>query len=120
MLSQFMITTANVLQGLVPLLTLVGYVPQWRRLITTRSSKDISLSAWILWTVTTFIGLFYALVQYLLAGYGWVFLFSAVANLLFVVITVALIFAYREGNSFTHRPAVTSQYMLDTVTDAIL
>ncbi|MBL4796301.1 MAG: hypothetical protein JKY50_02685 [Oleispira sp.] len=95
MSSEIMVVTANFLQGCVPLLSLIAYIPQWQKLVKTQSSEDISLKSWMIWTVPTFFAAFYSIVQYQVTGNGGALVFSAVLGLLFSLITVYLIFVYR-------------------------
>jgi uncharacterized protein with PQ loop repeat len=90
------IIIANFLQGCVPLLSLGAYLPQWKKLITTKSSKDISLSSWLIWTVSSAIAIFYAVIQYNVTGKGTALIFSSVFTLVFVLITIGLIVFYRK------------------------
>jgi uncharacterized protein with PQ loop repeat len=96
--SDTVITTANVLQSSIPLLSLSAYFPQWRKLIVTKSSKDISLRAWLLWTVTASFSCFYAVVQYLVNGRGVALIFSTATSVAFILATVYLILIYRRQN----------------------
>lgn len=97
MLSDAAIAAANFLQGSIPLLSLTAYLPQWRKIITTKSSKDISLQSWLLWSVSALISVFYALAQYQMTGQGTALVFSTVVNLVFVLITVYLLVVYRSA-----------------------
>jgi uncharacterized protein with PQ loop repeat len=90
------ITVANVLQSSVPLISLVAYIPQWRKLIATKSSKDISLRAWLLWALTASFSCFYAVVQYLANGRGVALIFSTATSFIFIVSTVYLIRLHRR------------------------
>lgn len=90
------ITIADVLQSSVPFISLVAYIPQWRKLIATRSSKDISLRAWLLWSLTASFSCFYAIVQYLANGRGVALIFSTATSFTFIVSTVYLISIHRK------------------------
>lgn len=94
--SEFIINLANFLQASVPFLSLCAYIPQWKQLIDTKSSKDISLIAWTIWIFSSSFALFYALVRYQLTGSGGSLVFAAIMNLLFVSTTVYLILRYRK------------------------
>jgi uncharacterized protein with PQ loop repeat len=95
--SESLVTVANVLQSCVPLLSLTAYLPQWRRLAVTKSSKDISMHAWFIWCFSGAITLFYAVMQYLVTGQGTALIFSSATALTFVVITAYMVFRYRHG-----------------------
>lgn len=99
MVSDSLVAVANLLQGCLPLLSLTAYVPQWRRILRTKSSRDISIHAWLLWCVSGSIALFYAVVQYLATGQGVALVISAGTLLAFVFITTALVYVHRHGNT---------------------
>jgi len=94
--SEFIVTAASALQSCIPVLTLSAYVPQWRRLVLTKSSRDISVPAWLLWSVTGSFSCFYAVVQYLVTGKGLPLVFSTITSLIFILATVYLILSYRS------------------------
>lgn len=94
--SETIITIANILQSAVPFLSLAAYVPQWSRIVVRKSSEDVSLAAWLLWAATAAIAVFYAIVQILATGQGLALVFSNSLSLLFIAITVVLVFAYRR------------------------
>jgi len=87
---------ANFLQGCVPLLSLFAYLPQWKKIIANKSSKDISLTSWLVWLVSSSIAIFYAVIQYQVTGKGTALVFSSIIVLIFVFITVCLIAFYRK------------------------
>jgi uncharacterized protein with PQ loop repeat len=97
MLSEAAIAAASFLQGSIPLLSLTAYLPQWRKIVATKSSRDISLQAWLLWSVSAFISVFYAVAQYQTTGQGTALVFSSAVNLVFVLITVYLLVIYRSA-----------------------
>ena len=39
----------------------IGYLPQVFKLVKTKSSKDLSLSAWIIWVISTACGTAYSI-----------------------------------------------------------
>jgi uncharacterized protein with PQ loop repeat len=94
-----MVTTANILQSCIPLLSLSAYVPQWRKLALTKSSRDISLGAWLMWSMTASMSTFYAVIQYLVSGNGLPLVFSTVTSLTFILVTVYLIVWHRREGS---------------------
>lgn len=96
MLSDAAIAAASFLQGSIPVLSLTAYLPQWRKIMATKSSRDISLQAWLLWSVSASISVFYAVAQYQLTGQGTALVFSTAVNLVFVLITVYLLVIYRS------------------------
>jgi uncharacterized protein with PQ loop repeat len=38
-----MLVVAGTLQSAVPVISLIAYLPQWKKLIDTKSSRDLSL-----------------------------------------------------------------------------
>ncbi len=64
------VVIANFLQGCSPLLSLFAYLPQWRKIIANKSSRDISLTSWLVWLVSSGIAIFYAVIQYQVTGKG--------------------------------------------------
>lgn len=95
MLPELVVTSANLCQTAVPFIALSAYLPQWIQLIRTRSSRDISLRSWCIWTFSSFFSLFYAIVQLLLNGRGWPLVFSTGVGLASVILTVTLVLRYR-------------------------
>jgi len=91
------VIVANFLQGCVPLLGLFAYFPQWKKIVANKSSKDISLTSWLVWLLSSAIAIFYAVIQYQITGKGTALIFSSVLALVFVFITVCLIALYRKG-----------------------
>jgi len=96
MLSDPVVAAASFLQGSIPLLSLSAYLPQWKKIVETKSSRDISLRAWLLWSVSAAIAVFYAVAQYQTTGQGMALVFSSTVNLIFVIITVYLLVIYRR------------------------
>jgi len=94
--SNLLLAIANFLQSCVPLLSLVAYIPQWKKIITTQSSKDISLVSWLIWVIATSFTLFYASIQYYAFGHGLALIFSTALSLLFIAVTIYLMIIYRN------------------------
>ncbi len=86
---------ANAGQAAVPFLSLVAYVPQWIKICRTRTSGAISLRSWLIWTLSSVLALFYAVVQLLLNGRGWALVFATASGLAFVVTTLLLVIWFR-------------------------
>jgi uncharacterized protein with PQ loop repeat len=97
--SETVVTVASVLQSSIPILSLSAYIPQWRKLMRTKSSKDISLRAWLLWSLTSSFATFYAIVQYQVNGRGLPLVFSTAASLVFILATVYFILLHRGSRS---------------------
>jgi uncharacterized protein with PQ loop repeat len=92
------VIVANFLQGCCPLLSLFAYLPQWKKIIANKSSRDISLTSWLVWTLSSAIAIFYAVIQYQVTSKGTALIFSSVLALAFVFITVCLIAFYRKDD----------------------
>jgi len=105
MAADLVVTAANVCQLSIPFISLTGYLPQWIRILRTRSSDAISLRAWGLWTVSAAFAVFYAVVQLLVTGRGWPLIISSTLALGSVLVTVALVMIYRSKP----RPAAPAQ-----------
>ena len=89
---------SNFLQGCNPLLLLFAYLLQRKKIIANRSSKDISLTSWLVWLLSSAIAIFYAVIQYQVAGKGTALIFSSVLVFVFVFITICLIVFYRTDD----------------------
>jgi uncharacterized protein with PQ loop repeat len=89
---------ANFLQGCVPLLALFAYFPQWKKIIANKSSRDISLTSWLVWLASSVITTFYAIIQYKITGKGTALIFSSIFALVFVSITVYLTARYKKDD----------------------
>ena len=96
--AQRTVVVANFLQSCVPLLALVAYLPQWKKIIANRSSKDISLTSWLVWLLSSAIAIFYAVIQYRVTGKGTALIFSSTITIVFVFVTVCLIAFFRKGD----------------------
>lgn len=92
------VIVANFLQGCSPLLSLFAYLPQWKKIVANKSSRDISLTSWLVWLVSSCIAIFYAVIQYQVTGKGTALVFSSIIVLIFVFITVCLIVIYRKDD----------------------
>ncbi len=90
-----LLLTASILQSCIPLLSLSAYLPQWRALLKSRSSANVSCVAWLIWTLSSAIALFYALVNYLAAGNGLPLVFSTSVLFAFCLFTLMLVYRFR-------------------------
>ncbi|MES2207223.1 MAG: PQ-loop domain-containing transporter [Pseudomonadota bacterium] len=95
-MAEAIVIAANLMQTAVPVLSLIAYIPQWLRLIKTKSSADIALSSWTIWIISSFFSTFYAVVQYQINGRGLPLIISSLSNLVFVILTVSLIALFRR------------------------
>jgi uncharacterized protein with PQ loop repeat len=97
--SATIVTIANICQASVPLIALLAYIPQWAKLLRSRSSASISARSWFVWTISSAFALFYAIIQLLLNGRGWALVLSTFLGLAFVVCTLFLVIRFRRGPS---------------------
>jgi len=95
MVPDSVIITANTCQIATTFISLSAYLPQWIKIIQTRSSVNISIHSWCLWFISASFALFYAIVQYLLNGRGWPLIISTLASLSCILFTVSLIVRFR-------------------------
>lgn len=86
---------ANAAQSVVPLISLIAYIPQWRRLLRTRNSHSISLASWATWAVSYTIAVFYSTTLLLVTGRGWPLVVTTTLGLCFVLFTMALVWRFR-------------------------
>ena len=93
------VIVANFLQGCSPLLSLFAYLPQWKKIIANKPNKDISLTSWLVWLVSSAIAIFYAVIQYQVTGKDTALVFSSIVVLIFVFITICLIALYLKNDS---------------------
>ena len=91
-----LMSVASVAESCVPALSLLAYVPQWRKLMQSRDSSSISLASWVIWAVSYVIAIFYAVTLLLVTGRGWPLVATTSLGLCFVLITIALVSRYRE------------------------
>lgn len=94
-MNRLVLEGATYLQFCVGFLSLLAYIPQWKLMYTSKSSSNVSLGSWAIWSISSLIATFYALVQVMANGRGWALVFSASSNLLFVIVTLTLIAKYR-------------------------
>jgi uncharacterized protein with PQ loop repeat len=95
MVPDSVIIMANICQIATTFISLSAYLPQWIKLIRTKSSGDISLRSWCLWIIAASFALFYAIVQFLLNGRGWPLIISALASLCCIIFTIFLVARFR-------------------------
>lgn len=87
---------ASTVESIVPLLSLTAYIPQWRKLLRTRSSGPMSMISWIIWALSYAIAVFYAIVLLSVTGRGWPLLATTFSGLLMVLYTMFLIWRFRD------------------------
>jgi uncharacterized protein with PQ loop repeat len=98
MVPDSVLIAANICQVATTFITLSAYLPQWIKLIQTKSSADISLKSWCIWIVAASFTLFYAIVQFLINGRGWPLIISSLASLCSIIFTIFLVVKYRHPN----------------------
>lgn len=86
---------AGTAQSCVPILSLCAYVPQWRKLLKTRSSGSISLISWAIWAGSYSIAVFYSAVLLKVTGHGVPLVVTTSVGLSCVLLTMALIWRFR-------------------------
>ncbi len=96
MVPDSVIITANMCQIATTFISLSAYLPQWIKLIQTKSSRDISLRSWCMWIIAASFALFYAIVQFLMNGRGWPLIISAFASLCCIIFTIFLVVRFRR------------------------
>lgn len=84
-------TAANTAQYLVILISLAAYVPQWLALLSTKNPQGISVRAWMLWLLSSFLSCFYAVALVIEGNAAYALVFTNVLTLTFVSITIALV-----------------------------
>lgn len=94
---QTLLPIANVAESLVPVISLIAYVPQWRHLLRTRDSRAISLASWWIWALAYAISVFYAAVLLAVTGRGVPLLIGTTFGLIFVLITIGMTLFFRTG-----------------------
>ena len=94
MVSEQWLSLANFAQSITIAISLAAYLPQWMTLRRKRSSENISLSSWSLWLVSSLCSLSYAATQLLVYGTGQVLVVTSVLSVLFIAVTLGLIFLY--------------------------
>ena len=95
MVPDSVIIVANACQVATTFISLSAYLPQWIKIIQTRSSLNISVHSWCLWLASSAFALFYAIVQYLINDRGWPLIFSTIASMGSIIVTISLIMKFR-------------------------
>ena len=94
--SETWLKIAGAAQSCVPILSLCAYVPQWRKLLKTRSSGSISLVSWVIWAGSYSIAVFYSSMLLKVTGHGIPLVVTTSVGLSCVLLTMALIWRFRE------------------------
>ena len=94
---EFWLMIAGAAQSCVPVVSLCAYIPQWRKLIQTRSSGSISLSSWVLWAGAYGIATIYSTLLLIVTGKGWPMVATTSWGLSFVLLTLLLVWRFRKS-----------------------
>lgn len=70
----------------------ISYVPQITKIIKTRSSKDISISTWLMWLASSTIYLLYLLLE----GVGIWLILSQLLEITLIAVTVFVVILYKN------------------------
>ncbi len=92
---EVLVSTADLCQSATLFISFSAYLPQWKKLLETRSSKNISLNSWFLWLVSSVLSLFYALVQISVYGTGVVLAVTSIMTTAFLCFTIILVYRFR-------------------------
>ena len=85
---------AGAAQSCVPILSLFAYIPQWQKLLQTRSSGSISLISWAIWFISYSIALFYSLMLLKVTGRGIPLVITTSVGLSCVCLTMWLVWRF--------------------------
>jgi len=90
---------ADLCQAVTMPICILAYLPQWLTMIKKRTSENISLNTYIIWTGASVLGLIYAVVQHEIHGTGSMLLLSAIVSFLSLVFTVFLISYFKNNKT---------------------
>ena len=102
---EIMLAIAGVLQGSLAVVTIAAVLPQWLKLYRTRSSQDISVLSWLIWTLASLVSLFYATCQVCFLSVGHSLLIATATSVVTNVITLIMILAFRSSAEVKLEPA---------------
>ena len=83
----------NVLLGIVSICTFISYFPQTIKLLKTKKSEDLSIQSWILWVVSSFSYILYAVI----VSKDFMLIFETGLELSFCLIILMLAIRYRNN-----------------------
>ena len=92
--SDLILNIANLLQASLAGLTLFAVLPQWLEIRNNKSSANISLASWVVWSLASLVSVFYSSCQVYFIGSGHALLLTTTVSLLCNVYTVYLIIAF--------------------------
>lgn len=98
-MDQQILVIGNFCQAATVVLSLCGYIPQWRVVLKTRRSDGLSLHTFALWIASTILALSYSVVQYRVSPTSQMLLYTNLANLTFLIATVIIILAFRTPSA---------------------
>jgi uncharacterized protein with PQ loop repeat len=94
---EIMLAIAGVLQGSLAVVTIAAVLPQWLKLYRTRTSQDISVLSWLIWTLASLVSLFYATCQVCFLSVGHSLLIATATSVVTNVVTLVIILAFRSS-----------------------
>ncbi len=94
----------DVCQTVTIILSLCAYIPHWIALLQT-SSVEISVSAWVIWSISGLLSFIYALVQNMIHGVASMLFYSTLANCICLTVTLCLIFRHQIRRRLSPAPA---------------
>jgi uncharacterized protein with PQ loop repeat len=117
---QDLIPISNICQSSIVFIGLMAYIPQWITIYRRKSSRNISIYSWVLWSLASVFAVFYAVVQFKVYGTGTALVFTSTASLCFVFVTVVLIYCYRheEDRSRRNPELGVEEHIVEQITQA--
>lgn len=103
----FLVSLADLGQLAVVPLCLIAYFPQWLAIFRSRSSRNVALSSHLLWLLSSSLAVFYAATHAAASRNGLPLLASSLANLLCIIVTIVLVYTFKEAND--GRPSLATQ-----------
>jgi len=91
-----LLASADIAQTSTIAIALYANVPQWLVILSTKTSKNISLMSWWLWLVGSLLSVFYSIVQNFVFGHSSSLILTSTMNLVCNTITLFLIVKFRK------------------------
>lgn len=101
----FIVFLADTSQVAVVPICLIAYLPQWVAIVRSGSSRNVSLSSQLLWLISSALASFYAATHFFLTQTGAPLFLASTANTLCGLVTLALVYGYRDGEDDNSPPA---------------
>ncbi len=96
---------ADSIQLFSVVLSVLGFLPQILKLLKDRDSTGLALRSWLVWTLGSSMGLFYALSHYLIERSCAALAITASVSFCLNLTTLLLIWIYPSGRSVASPPA---------------